>query len=725
MPGYSEDLARRVEALLEPGSPFSRGLGERLAGARAVDAALARVSAAFEDRPGQRALAASMARTLAGGGVLMAEAPTGMGKSLAYLLPSVLLAHEREQRIVIATCSRSLQDQLFERDLPAVLAGLGLEVACVRLKGKQNYLCSRELELEDATAAEERDVLEALRRWEAQDPDGDLDRFPAADPEAFRRLRPRVAADPIACSAATCRRGRECFWIRARRRAAQARILIVNHALLAVSGEVDGLLPDFDALVVDEAHRLEGVLLGQLAKSVCLSRVEELLRLTGPLRRGGRGSKGGLAARLAGFALPLLERVASDGGERWRAELPRLESATEETRRSAEELFLVLAPKGSGHELYGARERYHSSAEILGAHLPLLETVLGQCDRFARTFSRFASDVGSAGAAEPVQALAAELEQVSARWALLARDLQELGDPSARDWVYWRSQSRAGVQLNGAPIAAGAHARRMVFGRSRAIVLTSATLSAGGDVGFLAERLGLGENWGLPYESVLHPSPFPLERQMKTYVYAAGTDESVAVADAVEQLHRATGRNQLVLFTAHERLRRARQRLLERLPHGANLMAQEWDGSASLLSDRFRDARGAILLGVMSLWEGVDFPGGALEILVVAKLPFSVPDEPWVEARAERLKEQGLDPFRHDAVPEAVLRFRQGVGRLIRRSDDRGVLVVCDPRLTTASYRRPFLEALPVAPELFRDAASLAADAARFLGQETTIQEVT
>jgi Rad3-related DNA helicase len=247
-------------------------------------------------------------------------------------------------------------------------------------------------------------------------------------------------------------------------------------------------------------------------------------------------------------------------------------------------------------------------------------------------------------------------------------------------------------------------------------VLTSATLSSGGDFGFLAERLGLGAAWGVPYETASYPSPFPLERQMRVFAYEGDGDEATAVSEVVRELARATGRNQLVLFTAHERLRRARERLLARHGSDGPLLAQEWDGPASLLAERFRLERGAVLLGVQSLWEGVDFPGEALEILVVAKLPFSVPDEPLVEARGERLREQGLEPFQHDAVPEAVLRFRQGVGRLIRRGDDRGVLVVCDPRLVRASYRRAFLESLPVAPERSRDARALAAAAARFLG---------
>ncbi len=746
-------LSDRVGALLEPGSEFAHRFAsrfaQRTAGARtaAGDVMIAAVpvhapsgaaeppgddadptpALTYEDRPGQRELAIQIADTLEQGGVLVAEAPTGIGKSLAYLLPSVLLAAERHARVVIATCSRSLQDQLFERDLPAVLDSLGVELACVRLKGKQNYVCPHALELEGGEGAEEREVLQQLKDWARGDGDGDLDRFTCDDPEAFRRVRARVCADPGACTPATCRRGRECFWLKARREAAQARILVVNHALLAISGEVEGLLPEFDALIVDEAHRLEGVLLGQLARRVSLHRVEELLRLIGSGRTSSRRG-GGLAARLRSFALPLFARGTADveRGRKFAEDVDGLVDRAAETRDAAEELFGLLAPREVRHELYGARERYRSSAELLGPHVQALETVHDHCTVFARTLHRFAVDITGAAPGAAAEELAGELEQVGGRWALLAQDLTELGNPSRKDWVYWRTSStRGGVELHGAPVEVGPHARRLVFGRVAATVLTSATLSAGGDVRFVADRLGLGETWGVPFQSEIHPSPFALERQMRVCVYDGGADEAQSVAKLVVELHRAARRNMLVLFTAHERLRRARLLLLDQLPADGVMLAQDWDGTASVLSDRFRAARGAILLGVQSLWEGVDFPGGALEILVVAKLPFSVPGEPWVEARGERLREQGRDPFRDDAVPEAVLRFRQGVGRLIRRANDRGVLVVCDPRLVAAGYRHPFLDALPAPPERWRDAAPLAAAAARFLNQDTMPREGT
>lgn len=692
---------------------------------RAFDAggALARHWPAWEARAGQRDLAIEVARTFEHGGVLLAEAPTGVGKSLAYLLPAALHAAATGERVVVATCTRSLQDQLFERDLPAVLAALGVSLPVAILKGKQNYACPRALELADSTDADEREVLEALRRWAAEEVSGDLDRFAHADPELARSWRARVATDPAACTAATCRRGRECFWVRARRRAAEASVVIVNHALLARAAEADGLLPPYDVLVVDEAHRLEGVLSSQLERSASRNRVEELLRLTGPFVSGRRGA--GVLPRLRAFMIPLLDTSAAR--ERLTADLEQLTERADDLRRDAETLFARLGenmPLGDGP--YSRRVRHHDAAELLGHDLNVLEVVLEHMRRHAVVLGRAASVVqGASGDGAVAEELQGELENIANRWQRLGDDLANLVDADERDWAYWRSlgpRSRA-AELHAAPVWVGEHAKRLVRDGTRAAVLTSATLSAAGDFTWTAERLGLGEERGAPYASLSVPSPFPLAQQMRAYVLEANADESTAIADVVAALWRAARRNTLVLFTAHERLRRAHERLRMLLPHGAPLMAQDRDGPAGLLADRFRAAPGAVLLGVQSLWEGVDFPGEALEVLVVARLPFSVPDDPVVEARAERLKERDLEPFRHDAVPEAVMRFRQGVGRLIRRSTDRGVLVVCDPRLARASYRGPFRAALPVEPKLWKDPQGLAAEAGAFLEARVSMEE--
>jgi len=669
----------------------------------------------YERRDAQVALAVRIAEAIENGDVLVAEAPTGVGKSLAYLTPAVLMALESERRVVVATCTRSLQDQLVERDIPALLEALGVSLPVARLKGKQNYLCPRALDLEDAPLAEESELLEALKRWAADDGDGDLDRFPAADAEGFRRLRARVATDEAACTAATCRRGRECFWVRARREAQEARLVVVNHALLAIAGESEGLLGDFDTLIVDEAHRLEGVLLSQLERSVSRHRIEDLLRLVG----SGRGAARRKSEAPAGLIARLREPGAGVTRESAAALSARLADRVAEARADAARFFDQLRHEGSAGP-YASRRRYRGVTELVGGDLGALEALLVHCREFSRQLHTLGAEIGSASryAAE----LGAECDQVAARFEILGADLEHLTGAAGPEWVTWSTSAGRGVELHAVPVDAGESARRLLTARSRATVLTSATLSVGGQFDFTAGRLGLGESRHAPFVTFAAASPFPLERQIRAYVFDGGRAEAEAVATVVTALA-ASGRNQLVLFTAHERLKRAREQLLAGAVAKDALLAQEWDGPAGQLSERFRARRGAILLGVQSLWEGVDFPGDALEIVVVAKLPFSVPDDPLVEARSERWRERGEDPFMVDAVPEAVLRFRQGIGRLIRRADDRGVIVVCDPRLATASYRAAFLGALPVPVTVWRDAAALAEDAMQFMAEPLAVKE--
>jgi Rad3-related DNA helicase len=263
--------------------------------------------------------------------------------------------------------------------------------------------------------------------------------------------------------------------------------------------------------------------------------------------------------------------------------------------------------------------------------------------------------------------LAGELEHASMVWSALGADLENVAQAMDRSWVYWRSASPRGVELHGSPITVGDAARRLVAGR--AAVLTSATLSAG------ATSTSHSSAWVFTSSATwcARPSrtlrPFPLDQQIRAFAWSdREQDESDCVADVVCHLAERNRSQHPRALHRSRAFEAARERLRARLPAQRRLLAQEWDGSASLVSERFRAERGAILLGVQSLWEGVDFPGESLEILVVAKLPFSVPDDPLVEARGERLLDRGLDPFRDDALPEAVLRFRQGVGRLIRRA---------------------------------------------------------
>ena len=506
--------------------------------------------AGFEERHAQVEMARDVARALERGGALMAEAPTGVGKSIAYLLPAVLHAHERERRVVVATCTRSLQDQLFERDLPALLQALDLTLPIARLKGKQNYLCPRALDLAEAAGEEETETIEALRAWAATDPAGDLDRFDPPDAEAFRRMRPRVATDPTACTGATCRRGRECFWLRARRVASEARLTVVNHALLARAAEAEGLLPEYDVLIVDEAHRLEGVLSSQLERGVSRHRFDDLLRFTGSARAGRRKRgeakvTGGLLARARAVALPLLSGDAAR--DRLVEDLERLGTRADDVRADADRLFARFTQEAGtrGPSGYAQRRRYRSQGELLGRDLDELAVALEHCSVFANALRRAAGAVISADAGRAGEELAGELDMVSARWDRLAADLNDLCDAHDPEWVYWRAQAPGGraAELRGAPISVGKYARTALLSKARTAVLTSATLSSDGDFAWSAERLGLSQDGEPACVTATYPSPFPLKDQMRVHVFDGGSDEAAAVAEVVSALARASRRN--------------------------------------------------------------------------------------------------------------------------------------------------------------------------------------
>src|SRR6185503_10780895 len=344
----------------------------------------------------------------------------------------------------------------------------------------------------------------------------------------------------------------------------------------------DGLLPPYDVLIVDEAHRLESVLSSQLERAVSRHRIEELLRLTGTFSGGRRGA--GLLARVRAFAMPLL--VDPPARERLLAELERLDARAEATRGDADALFTRLAvATGARDGGYARRVRHHDMEGLLGRDLQPLEVVLEHARTFADVLRRAATGVqvaddGGAGRGDASTELVAELETVSARWMSVHDDLAAIADAGDRDWAYWRSQAAQSrvAELHGAPVWVGEHSRRLVASGPRAAVLTSATLSAGGDFSWAADRLGLGDDYGAPYSTLTVPSPFPLEQQMRVYVlsqhsqtHGSAADEAEAIAVTVAEISRIARRNTLVLFTAHERLRRAHARLRTLLPAGLPL----------------------------------------------------------------------------------------------------------------------------------------------------------
>jgi len=677
---------------------------------------VARVLGAFEDRPSQRDMAAYIADAYNDGGVALLEAGTGVGKSFAYLVPALLWARENGERTVVSTNTINLQEQLVGKDLPILARALATgdhRPSFALLKGWKNYLCLARLEqaragqesmFDDTRSAE----LETLAGWAARTGDGSL--ADLAD-EPSNEVWDAVAAESDLCTRLKCPHFERCFVFQARRRAAEADVVVVNHHLLASDLAVRmasdnwveaAVLPPYRRLVLDEAHHLEDVAATHLGAQVSEVGV---FRLLSRLERNGRGLLPTLDAEL-GTREDLLSNASRELLRR------RLVDALGAARRAANEMFAQLHRR-LDREATPVQElrltEDFASDEIWGEGLEVaLDNLLRSFDALRDGVETIADRLALEDPAERRTQLIGELRGVVRRLDSSGEGLRAAlrpapGGPPAVRWLERRGKKTPSVALAAVPLDLAELLKENLFDRVETAVATSATLAAGGDFGFLEERLGLA----IPPSRVsvweILASPFDFPSQC---VFGIPTDlpeprddeagHAGAVARVVVELAHAADGGIFCLFTSHGALRRAADSVRERVGGRWPLLVQG-EGQRDLLLRRFRESGSAILFGTDSFWEGVDVPGRALRVLVLAKLPFKVPSEPLTAARLERIEARGENGFTKYLVPHAALKLKQGFGRLIRTRADVGAVVLLDRRVVTKRYGPMMLEGLPKA----------------------------
>ncbi|WP_257388042.1 ATP-dependent DNA helicase [Tahibacter caeni] len=600
----------------------------------------------FAPRAAQQAMAAAVAEAMDERHILIAEAGTGTGKTFAYLVPAVTSG----KRVIVSTGTKTLQDQLFHRDLPRVRQVTGARIKAALLKGRANYLCLYRLDQthRDGRLASREQVaqLQALRGWAGRSSSGDRNEI--AEVPEDSPLWPRVTSTAENCLGADCPMFNDCFVIKARRAAQEADLVVVNHHLLfadlAIKQEGFGeILPGANAFILDEAHQIPELAGQFFSVSFSARQLQEL----------GSDAEAECGSVTGAFAV-LRDPIAATT------------SALRRTRLALDK----LPARGAFTAVEEDRFAMAELRELQTALRALEAALASQAER-----SR-----GLTALHERAQGLIEKLDQVL--------------DGASHDWVHWYELSSHGFALHATPLDLAPPLRNLRLQSRAAWILTSATLSVAGEFGHFARQLGLDDPVTLSL-----PSPFDYANQALTYLPRNLPDPSAPdytdrVVDAALPVLRASRGRAFLLFTSHRALRRAAERLATQ-PYP--LFVQGTAPRHQLLT-AFRASGNGVLLGAASFWEGVDVAGEALSCVIIDKLPFAAPDDPVLEARLAALREAGGNPFVQWQIPSAVIALKQGAGRLIRDVDDRGVLVLCDPRLSTRPYGKLFLRSLPPTP---------------------------
>ena len=656
----------------------------------------------FESRPQQIEMLRAVSKALSEGQHMMVEAGTGTGKSFAYLIPAVEWALQNSLRVVISTNTITLQDQLINKDIPDLAAALNSEVRAVVVKGRGNYLCPRRLDALRKNGPETVDELRVLAKilvWLQQGGSGDRGEINLNGPNE-REVWSRLSAEDEGCKAEVCmsRTGGACPFYKTRMAAQSAHILVVNHALL-LADIITGsrVLPEYNYLIVDEAHHLESASTNALSFRITQMDFVRMLREIGGISSGLIGRLLNLVSHeLAPSDFAALNAAAHKITDL----LFRLENDFSEFVKCMIH-FMEDMRDGQPVSNYGQQTRILPATRTLPSWSEI-EIAWDNADGSAKAALGLVAEFHKAISdsidkpAEDVEDTLGSLASVNRRLSEAENYLNALVMEPNESYVYWVEvqPNTYRLVLQAAPLHIGPMMEQYLWHEKASIILTSATLTTNGDFNYLRSRLNADEA-----DELVLGSPFDFETS--TLLYMVNDIAEPADANAYQRevdaalirLAKATGGRMLALFTSYAQLKRTSQTISGALAEDDIQVFEQGEGaSTNTLLETFRDSPRAVLLGTRAFWEGVDIPGAALSVLVIVKLPFDVPSDPVIAARAETFD----DAFNEYNLPEAILRFRQGFGRLIRTQSDRGVVVILDKRVLTKKYGRQFIESLPV-----------------------------
>ena len=692
-----------IASALEYGGPFSRYFNS------------------FEQRPEQVDMLRAVTNSLSYGNHLMVEAGTGVGKSFAYLVPAALFALQNNTRVVVSTNTINLQDQLIQRDLPNLSQALDLDFRFAVLKGRSNYLCPRRLENLRHYGPRTKDEMRVLAKvmvWQLSNQSGDRSELNLTGPTE-REVWVRLSAEDDACTTETCmkRTGGACPFHRAKTMSQSAHVLVVNHALL-LSDVATGskVLPEYSHLIVDEGHHLETATTNALSFKLNQFDLERMMKEVG-------SSKAGVLGRL------LTETQESLRPSDFGLLQQKVNRATDMAFRIEQmnrEFYNILNEFAKLQREGQAQSNYSWQMRVLPATrtLPGWDEVEIAWDSTGETLRMLMISLAEIykGAAELFAEGFDNLEDLMGDISNLARRLTEaetnisgmISKPNSGT-VYWIEVQPNGnrLSLNAAPLSVASLVEKYLWHEKRAVILTSATLTAHGEFQYLRNTLGADEADEMQLGS-------PYDYESAALLYIANDIPEPNANGYQQQLDRAliatakaTGGRMLVLFTSYAALKKTSQSITGPLAREDIYVYEQGDGaSPNALLESFKATERAVLLGTRSFWEGVDVPGASLSIVVLTKLPFDVPTDPLIAARSEMYE----DSFQEYYLPEAILKFRQGFGRLIRTASDRGVVAILDRRVLTKQYGRLFLESLPQCTARQGPATNLAREAGKWLG---------